>query len=262
MTNDQEPVLSLPKEQRAKKKIRLREEAVDVAGGDSEGRSRLIRRDRAFAVLAGERPTGMALTPSYQIKNGQPLTGETWGVTHVDTGRLIAGGFDDLRQAEGLAARLAGLDWSRPFETMPRAGVQTATRIIHDSRAGLAERAQAGTADAWTGQLVRDGLGDPAYVVEDHGLKVMLANQGGRYAMPRTMIAPLSEAACRAAKLAQPVEPADGAACLTCGLTANQQEIQEWHRIAGSLYCHHCARDAARRAGYTFGQDWLEGISL
>lgn len=266
MTNDQGQLtnaksqLTTDKRPMTNDKIRLTEAAVDLVLGVGEHK-RLVRVDQAFAVWRGNRPTGMALTPAVMIDpRGQVGTSGCWGVTHIDTGQLIAGDFTDIDQAEGMATLLADFDWTQPFEAMSKSEINEAKRIIEGYRRTLKGPGESVPDEDLTGQLVSDGFGDIAFVIEDHGPKLVLANpRDGRYVMPRNMAGPLTEEACRDARLARPIEPANGVLCAGCNLPANDREVQAWHAIDGKPYCQDCSREAAKEAGCTFAEDWEFG---
>lgn len=246
------------------RQLRLKEQPVDIAVGIAEGAAPgLVRVEGAYAVLAGDRPTGMALTPELAVKTGQ-ATGD-WSVTHIDTGLAIAGGFSDLGQAERMAALLAHIDWTRPFETMAQAEIAEAKQIIRAYQASLAQAAGDAATRSWRGreldgQLVGDGFGEVAYAVEDLGEQVRLVGPEGAYLAPRNLIQPLAHGDYLATRLAQPIEPEAGTLCSTCLKDVADGPSEEWYRIRGGVFCDSCAPAAAGQAGYLMPQDWIDEV--
>ncbi len=81
-------------------------------------------------------PTGLALTP-YAGQTGEADgSGEQWGVTHIRTGKLIDGPYQDIPQAQALAAKLAPLQWDA--KTTPPASLKRAGKVISEHRQTLA----------------------------------------------------------------------------------------------------------------------------
>ncbi|MEM7032537.1 MAG: hypothetical protein AAF629_23490 [Chloroflexota bacterium] len=241
------------------KTIRLRERPVQVvlANLEQDGRPQIFQVDQAFEVLMGDRPTGMALTPKLNLNTGEST--DQWNVTHIDTGMSIATDFADLEQAQTLAEHLSHIDWHTPFEQLPQTTLNEAKRVIQDYEQQLASVSGDTKTQAWrkqdlSQQLVNDGLGDVAYVIEDLGDQVRLSNTNGPYLMPRNMLCPLNQADYQAHKIAQPLQPATGERCHHCQKQAYQDEAY-WYRIQDQTTCDACATPQAEKAGYVLPED-------
>jgi len=240
---------------RAPGAVRLQEQPVDViVGGENGAPPRMVRlEENAFAVLRGDTPTGMALTPA--MIDGRPAP-DLWAVTHMDTGRAFADGFRDIHEAEGLAALLSQFNWTQPFDAMPQSVLKEAGEIIGRYQAQLTTLRGSLTDRAWrnrdlTGKWVNDGLGDLAMVLEDNGEKLILAGADGKYAMPRNVVQAPSAQAFKDLKLAQPLETAtlpSGQVCARCGQTARDTLDDVWFSINAETVCDTCAPDAAAQS--------------
>jgi hypothetical protein len=95
---------------------------------DDESVGRWYFHERAYLLLDGQgQATGLAITPAVDVLRdsaGDPVTDErgramlrssnyNWYLTHVGSGRAIAGPYRNPNQAHGLAEVLAQLDWKR-----------------------------------------------------------------------------------------------------------------------------------------------------
>ena len=243
--------------------VRLKAGVVDITIGAEAGRPRLLRLEEAYLVLRNNRPTGLAITPDVDAQTGLLQQG-VWAVTHLDTGLKLAGGFVSLLEAEGLAVMLAHIDWTRPFEAMPRRAIADAGQIIGTYRRTLARAAGDQTEQVWRdraldGQLVRDAFGDVAYVREDLGEKLRLAGPEGPYDVPRAMVGPPAAHDYRAAGIAEAIEPEPGSLCSNCLKEPGPDE--SWYRVQGGLFCESCASGAAGQAGLLLPQDWIGEVN-
>jgi len=252
---------------RAPGAVRLQEQPVEViVGGKNGAPPRMVRLEKnTFAVLRGDTPTGMALTPA--MIDGRPAP-DRWAVTHIDTGRAFADSFRDIHEAEGLAALLSQFDWTRPFDAMPQSVLTEAGDIIGRYQAQLTALRGSLTDRAWrnrdlTGKWVNDGLGDPAIVLEDNGEKLILAGADGKYAMPRNVVQAPSEADFKHLKLAMPVEPdmlpAD-TVCARCNRSVTQTFDEQWFTIDNRTYCETCAPDAAKNADLAMPAEYIAAV--
>jgi hypothetical protein len=161
-----------------------------------------------------------------------------------------------------MAALLAHLDWTRPFETMSKAEIREVRQIIRAYQDALAQAEGDAAAKAWrerelAGEMVGDGFGDVAYVVEDMGEQVRLAGAEGTYLAPRNLLKPLTASDYLAAQLAQPLAPEAGTLCSNCLKDVAEGAGEDWYSIQGGVFCDDCAPAAAEQAGYLMPQEWI-----
>jgi hypothetical protein len=76
--------------------------------------------------------TGLAITPYQSSADGN----ESWGVTHMNSGALVQGPFKNISEAQGLAARLSELRWTRL--SVPPEDLSRAQQIVSDYEKSLA----------------------------------------------------------------------------------------------------------------------------
>lgn len=92
-----------------------------------------------YAVYAGSKDIGLSLTPEFRVETGQMRVNKTrWFVTYNRASRPIGGPFASVKEAHGLAALLAHLDWHRPIEAFADAEIQAVVRIGNRYRENIA----------------------------------------------------------------------------------------------------------------------------
>lgn len=109
------------------------------------------------------------------------------------------------------------------------------------------------------GNLVADGYGGLARVIEDNGDMLFLVDSTGtRYELPRHQTRTPDEFDFTVNRVARPFEPAAAPddACARCGHSAGQAKAGEtWHKMDRRSFCGHCASDYAGAEGYCLADE-------
>jgi hypothetical protein len=92
-----------------------------------------------YAVLARGQDTGLSLTPEVKVEAGGQvrINRARWFVNYNQAGTAIAGPFESVKQAQGMASLLANLDWNRHVEEIPEEDVRTASAMGREYREEL-----------------------------------------------------------------------------------------------------------------------------
>ena len=125
------PASSAAKQLSAGRRIRLKPGWVSIGA---------IKNLDGYNVLLsnGER-TGLTISPGFKVEqDGQvTITQDRWFVNYDRAGKPLAGPYDNLNQARGMAALLAHLDWNRPRQEFTVAEVRLVTALENSYRAGI-----------------------------------------------------------------------------------------------------------------------------
>ena len=87
------------------------------------------------------RETGLAVTPCIVVEGGRARAdGDRWGITHVESGRLLTGAHwvANPIEAETLAGILAQIDWRRPIAEVTRAELDDVAKTTSSFHSALA----------------------------------------------------------------------------------------------------------------------------
>lgn len=95
--------------------------------------------DGYSVVLSNERPTGLTISPGFKVEGDGQVTiiKDRWFVNYDLAGKPLAGPYDSLNQAKGMAALLAALDWNRPMQDFAAEEVRLITALENSYRAGI-----------------------------------------------------------------------------------------------------------------------------
>jgi hypothetical protein len=136
--------------------IWLRKAPVEVM--TDRGRARIA--EGAFFVYRQDGSgTGLAVTPVVVYDEAgslSPARPHRFCITHLNSGKTLAGPFTTIEEAQGLASILAGIDWRRPAESFSRREVAVTQQVIKDYRTALAEAASGDRALAGGGMRPAD----------------------------------------------------------------------------------------------------------
>ena len=82
-------------------------------------------------MLARGQDTGLSLTPEVKVEAGGQvrINRDRWFVNYNQAGKAIAGPFESVKQAQGMASLLANLNWTRRVEEIPEQDVKTAAEL-------------------------------------------------------------------------------------------------------------------------------------
>jgi hypothetical protein len=102
------------------KRVNLKPKLVPVGPLNLEG----------YAVLAEGQETGLSLVPEFKVVEGGELkvNRARWFVHYDRAGRAIAGPFESVNQAKGMAALMAHLDWTQAVENFSDEDIQRAVQ--------------------------------------------------------------------------------------------------------------------------------------
>ncbi len=89
-----------------------------------------------YTVSVRGRETGLCLTPEYmKTGDGGMTTNQArWFVTWNRVGQPVGGPFASIREAQGLAAVLAAINWQRDIRDFETGEIQTAVRLANRYR--------------------------------------------------------------------------------------------------------------------------------
>lgn len=92
-----------------------------------------------YAVLARGQKTGLSLTPEVRVEAGGQvrINKGRWFVNYDQAGKAIAGPFESVKQAQGMASLLANLNWNRHVEEIPEEDVRIASAMGREYREEL-----------------------------------------------------------------------------------------------------------------------------
>lgn len=92
-----------------------------------------------YAVWAGNKDTGLTLVPEVKLEaNGQAKINKArWFVQYDRAGKPVAGPYESVGEAKGMASLLANLDWNRPVEQFADEEIRGVTRMAREYREDL-----------------------------------------------------------------------------------------------------------------------------
>lgn len=95
--------------------------------------------DGYTVLLSNGQSTGLTISPGFKVEgDGQvKLTQDQWFVNYDLVGKPLAGPYDSLNQAKGMAALLATLDWNRPMQDFAVEEVRLIAALENSYRAGI-----------------------------------------------------------------------------------------------------------------------------
>ena len=104
-----------------------------------------------YAVLARGQETGLSLTPEVKVEAGGQvrINKGRWFVNYDQAGKAIAGPFESIKQAQGMASLLANLNWNCRVEEIPEEDVRTASAMGREYREELGFAKQLKQISGW-----------------------------------------------------------------------------------------------------------------
>ncbi len=92
-----------------------------------------------YAVWTGKRDTGLTLVPEVKLEaNGQAKVNKSrWFVNYDRAGKSVAGPYNSVSEARGMASLLAHFDWTRPVEQFQDEEIRSVTCMTREYREDL-----------------------------------------------------------------------------------------------------------------------------
>ena len=92
-----------------------------------------------YAVWIGQKETGLTLAPEVKMAaNGQVNINKShWFVHYNRASQPVAGPYESVRQARGMAALLAHLDWTKNVEDFSEGEIRQISHLTQDYRQEL-----------------------------------------------------------------------------------------------------------------------------
>lgn len=91
-----------------------------------------------YAVWAGKKDTGLTLVPEVKVEGGQVRVNKTrWFVNYDRAGKPVAGPYESVSEARGMASLLAQLDWAKSVENFGDQEIRQAAQAIRSYREDL-----------------------------------------------------------------------------------------------------------------------------
>lgn len=253
--------------------VRLVRSRVGLYAGQDEQGPVIYAVENGYVVLRPDgTDTGLAVTPLLKMENGRPVEDDSgWSITHIPSGKSIpgAGPYGRREEARLLAGLLAQLDWSRDETELSGADIRRTAATVSAYNAALTEQngqsvqpaqpvrpsiRRAATNEPLRGQLVADGYGGLARVLDDSGERLLVVDSlGERYEVSRNQVRPPDEADFEGVRVARAFDPASRpeAECARCGQSGGSGEAGErWHRMNRRDFCPRCATAYAAEEAY------------
>jgi hypothetical protein len=238
--------------------------------------------------------TGLAVNPGLKVsqRNGVSavvIEAGQWWLTHIPSGKGLAGPYPTPETAHHLAAILAQVDWTRnENELSPREieqlretvkafgndergtrnderGMMNDESKIHHS-SFITHHSSFITHHSLEGKILADGRGGVARVLAERGDRLfMIDSLGERYEINRNETRPADESdfeLCRVAMSFDPTSRAESR-CARCGRSTRQTGAGEmWYRMSWQTFCESCARRYAVEEGYAFEEEIGDSLEL
>lgn len=220
--------------------------------------------------------TGLAINPGLKVSQRNGVAAVVvepgqWWLTHIPSGKGIAGPYATTEETHQLATILAQVDWTRSENELTqteidqlRETVRGFNRTLTDARpqtTAASRQRQLGLKkeEPLMGKLLADGRGGIARVLEERGERLfMIDSLGQRYEIDRreTRIPDESDfELCRVAMSFDPTTHAESR-CKSCGHSTRQTGAGEmWYRMGWQTFCETCARRYALEEGYAFEEE-------
>jgi hypothetical protein len=210
------------------------------------------------------------------------IEGGQWWLTHIASGKGLAGPYPTPETAHRLAGILAQVDWTRhESELSPREIEQLREtvrnfqngewRIANDESRPSPRHSPFAHSPfiphpSVEGKILADGRGGVARVLEERGDRLfMIDSLGQRYEINRNETRPADESdfeLCRVAMSFDPTRRAESR-CARCGRSTRQTGAGEmWYRMSWQTFCESCARRHAAEEGYAFEEEIGDSLEL
>lgn len=238
--------------------------------------------------------TGLAINPGLKLsqRNGVAavvIEPGQWWLTHIVSGKGVAGPYADSETAHRLASVLAQVDWSRSENELTPTEIEQLRQTVANgewrtadsespasSRGRMKNGAEAiihhslirsfANSDSLEGKIVADGRGGIARVLEDRGERLFLIDSlGERYELDRRETRLPDESdfeLCRVAMSFDPTTRAESR-CGRCRRSTRHTGAGEmWYRMSWQTFCESCARRYAVEEGYAFEEEVGDSLEL
>jgi hypothetical protein len=231
--------------------------------------------------------TGLALNPGLKLSQRNGVAAAViepgqWWLTHIASGKGVAGPYSTPETAHQLAGVLAQLDWSCSESELTPTEVEqlraTVTAFANgefpaSSRGRMADNSlnsirysPSAIRHSLEGKIVADGRGGIARVLEDRGERLFLIDSlGERYELDRRETRPPDESdfeLCRVTMSFDPTTRAESRCCRCRRSTRQTGAGEMWYRMSWQTFCESCARRHAVEEGYAFEEEVGDRLEL
>lgn len=245
--------------------------------------ARLVPVEGYVVLRSDGSDTGLAINPGLKVsqRNGVAtvvIEPGQWWLTHIPSGKGIAGPYASTEETHRLASVLAQIDWTRgENELTPteidqlRETVRAFNRALTDERPRTAAAPGQGQLslkkeEPLAGKLLADGRGGVARVLEERGERLfMIDSLGQRYEIDRRETRVPDESDFELCRVAMSFDPTTQAErrCQSCGRSTRQTGAGEmWYRMGWQTFCETCARRHAVEEGYAFEEEIGDSLEL
>jgi hypothetical protein len=212
---------------------------------------------RANGRGTGGQDTGLAITPVLKVSERGEIIEDInqWGVTHVDTGVMLAYPYASPQEAQVLASIIAQEDWTVPVEDMKPGQLKQVRETIEKFNQAVATAKDRPSLDnPLNDQLVTArAYGGVCRVIQDDGATLLLMDQmGGRHEVQRNEIRLPEPGDYESSRVAMAFDPASEpeTKCPDCGISSRQTAGERWYRAGWKARCATCTRSFAMNNGY------------
>jgi hypothetical protein len=247
------------------------------------GREASLVPVEGYVVLRSDgSDTGLAINPGLKVsqRNGVAavvIEPGQWWLTHIASGKGIAGPYATTEEAHQLAAILAQMDWTRSENELTQTEIdqlrETVREFNRKDEGGTPYRGQVMKAEmknsfhpSLVGLLLADGRGGIARVLEERGERLfMIDSLGQRYEIDRRETRVADESDFELCRVAMSFDPTlhEESRCKSCGHSTRQTGAGEmWYRMGWQTFCETCARRHALEEGYAFEEEIGDSLEL
>lgn len=245
--------------------------------------SRLVPVEGYVVLRPDGSDTGLAINPGLKVsqRNGVAavvIEPGQWWLTHIPSGKGIAGPYPSPEETHRLAAVLAQVDWTRDENELTLAEIERLRETVRSfNRSHVHEKASPAATpgqgqiypkreEPLEGKIVADGRGGIARVLEERGSRLFLIDSlGERYEIDRRETRLPNESdfeLCRVAMSFDPTTQAESR-CARCRRSTRQTGAGEmWYRMGWQTFCETCARRHAAEEGYAFEEEVGDSLEL
>lgn len=227
--------------------------------------------------------TGLAINPGLKVsqRNGVAavvIEPGQWWLTHIPSGKGIAGPYPSAEEPHQLAAILAQVDWTREEKELSATEIgqlQETIRAFNGKAEGGRRKDEKDsslypsafrTQPSLAGSLLADGRGGVARVLEERGDRLfMIDSLGQRYEIDRRETRVPDESDFELCRVAMSFDPTPQVErhCKSCGRSTRQIGAGEmWYRMGWQAFCETCARRYAVEEGYAFESEIDDSLEL
>lgn len=283
LTADERRAAPLPPEKRVR--THLLSSRVGVRLGNEGGPVPV----EGYVVLRPDgSDTGLAINPGLKLsqRNGVAavvIEPGQWWLTHIASGKGVAGPYPTPETTHQLAGIMAQLDWSRSENELTPTEIEQLRATVKafgngEWRTGNDERRMANNSfgfirhspsaipNSLEGKIVADGRGGIARVLEDRGERLFLIDSlGERYELDRRETRLPDESdfeLCRVAMSFDPTTRAESRCCHCRRSTRHTGAGEMWYRMSWQTFCESCARRYAVEEGYAFEEEVGDSLEL